>query len=295
MPRRRRSYHYEPLEDRTLLSVSALFSPASGKLTIKGDCDGTAVQIEGTGVEGNLDVYYGAVILGSFTGVKNIQAKFGSGTDSFVLSGVEIPGNLKVNMGGGDDSFTMNNTPVAGPSPDGNIVIRGNTSVKMGNGNQKGYVFLQTNSGDHGIYLRGNAKFLGSADVDLRGDGGSSNIEPPDVNVGGNLLIKLSQFSDVNGDLVNVRLRDVNVFGNAKIQGSVSADHMEIYRSRFENHLDISARSGDDLIDTQLGGAGSQFDGPVKVNGGSGDDTYDQSFFNVFSSTESIFSIEHLA
>ncbi|MCA9093939.1 MAG: hypothetical protein KDA68_10660 [Planctomycetaceae bacterium] len=294
MPRRRRSsYHYEPLEDRTLLSVSALFSPASGKLTIKGDCDGQAVLVEGTGDEGSLDVYYGGAHLGNFTGVKHIQAKFGSGADTLHLSAVEIPGNLKVNMGAGEDTLVMKNTPLSGPSPDGDLLIRGNTTVKMGN-NAGDYVLMNADSGTYGIYLRGNAKFLGSADVDLRGAGGSASIELPDVNVAGNLMIKLSQFGDANGDNENLRLRDVNVFGTTKILGSTSADKMEIYRSRFADRLDINTRAGDDLIDTQIGGASSHFEGPVKVNGGAGDDTYDQSLFNVFASTETIFSIETL-
>lgn len=283
----------EMLEDRTLLSVSALFSPASGKLSIKGDCDGKAVLVEGTGVEGEMDVYWGGLHLGNFTGVKHIEGKFGSGDDYLQLAAVEIPGKLNVKMGGGEDTFLMDNSPFVGPSAPGDLKIGGKTTVNMGN-NPDDFVKLSANAGDHGVYLKGNAKFLGSPDVDLRGAGGTSVVESHDVHIQGNLSIKLSPYGDANGDGENLRLRDVNMHGTTKIVGATGNDKMEIYRSQFAGPLNVNLRGGDDLFDTHIGAGSNRFNGPVKLNGGFGTDTYDQSAANQFFSTETFTAFESL-
>jgi len=294
MLRRRRGVcAMEALEDRMLLSATANFSPGSGKLTIQGDSNGNGILIEGTGAEGAVEVYHGGALIGSFTGVKHIRANLGEGNDVLHLSAVEIPGNLTVNMGSGSDTFLTKNTPLVGASPDGDVTIGGNVKVNMGNNNGD-YVYLYSDSGDHGTYLKGNVSFRGVADVDMRGDGGSSVVESSDIHFQKNLKITLSQFGDANGDGENLRLRDVNVHGTTQILGSVAEDRMEIYRSQFSKLFKVNARTGDDLVDVHIGGGWNRFNGPITVNGGIGDDTYDQNPANFLSEVETLWGIENV-
>lgn len=282
----------EALEDRTLLSVTTNFNPSSGKLTIKGDTNGTPVRVEGTGGFGTVDVYHGGMHLGHFVNVRHFRANFGDGDDDLFFSAVRMAADVKINMGGGADTFVVNNTPSISPAPDDNARLSGKVTVNMGS-DPGDFISLNSNSPTHGISFVMKTRLLGASDINFFGTGGTIGSEFEDASFNGDLLIKLAPHGDVNGDGANLLFQDVNTgAGSVKILGSTADDEMRIYYSQFLHAFTVNLRAGDDLFDTHIGVATDVFTGPLKVLGGSGTDTYDQSPLNTITSTETTSSIE---
>ena len=98
--------------EQYLLAVSVT-TGKQGLLKITSDGGSDFVEVDGTGVFGEVDVYVGGSFVGTFSGVKTIKAAMKGGEDSLHVSAVQIGGALDVNMGDGPDIFDLDTEAVA--------------------------------------------------------------------------------------------------------------------------------------------------------------------------------------
>jgi len=268
---------FERLEDRTLLSVTATLSAKKGILTIKGDGASDNVNLEGTGLQGQVDVIVNGASIGVFSGVKTIRANMGAGDDGLFVAALNIGGTLTVNMGAGADEFDLDDDPSFYAATDS--LIGGSVLVKMG-GNAGDYVDWDNDAG-FGITIGNNVLIAGAADVDLNGDGGSSGVQAADIHIGGYLKITLNGSGNVAGNSADLYMDDVDVGGTTIITGSGSADLIRIEESAFARRVAINLKGGDDTLDLDQPGF-NRFSAAALFNGAKGFDTLDEDAANVF-------------
>jgi hypothetical protein len=270
--------NFERLEDRRLLAVSVT-TGKQGLLKITSDGGSDFVEVDGTGVFGEVDVYVGGSFAGTFSGVKTIKAAMKGGEDSLHVSAIQIGGALDVNMGAGPDIFDLDTEAVGGEGAPffGDVFIGGAVIAKLGN-NTDDFVEWDTNVAGEGfgITIGNNVTLQGAADVDLDGAGEDFGVQDTDINIGGFLRITSNIAGDVNGDGHNVDLDDINVGGTTIIALGAADDDIQVTDSSFARRVEASLGAGDDLIDSDEGpGNQNRFDGVVVVNGGNGTDEVD--------------------
>lgn len=246
----------EQLELRTLPAVTVTLS-GGGVLKIKGNAAGDDVLVEGLGNSGNVSVRVNGNLVDNFDGVKNIKAALGDGNDSLELQAVEIPGNLTVNLGDGADEFIIeDDTEIAG-------FVKANLGGDTGD-------FVEWK---RRVEIGGNVTLNGVADLNLEGLGASSANDAEDIDIGGNLIIKLVNSGDVNGDNEELELSNVNVFGKTTLTGSNKTDRLDIFDSSFTGNFIANLGDGDDEIDVATEAVDkNEFLAAAIFNGGDGDD-----------------------
>ena len=265
----------EQLEVRTLPSVSTLFNPGSGVLTLKGNNDSDGVSLEGTGAIGGVEVYVNGVFVNTFAGVQNITVNLKGGNDVLNLSSFMIPGNISIKMGSGADVLDVDTVTDFGAGPNTLLSVGGTFQAKMGS-NPGDLIQMD---GSASVVISGDVKLIGAADVNLDGDGGSSGVEVGDLNFGGDLKIDFSPWGDVDGDSKNLDIDDINVFGATTIVCSVADDAIEIGDSSFTGPTTVLLSFGTNLFDVDVGDA-NNFGGLLTLSGVFGIDTYDASAAN---------------
>jgi hypothetical protein len=72
-------------------------------LVISGDAGADAVDVQGLGAMGAVEVWVNGIFAGSFVGVGDIKVKLAGGGDVLSVAGVFIGGALLVDTGGGVD------------------------------------------------------------------------------------------------------------------------------------------------------------------------------------------------
>lgn len=268
--------NFERLENRQLLTVTVGFQPKQALLTLAGDAGISTVDIEGTGVPGQVDVFVDGVAMGTFSGVRSIKGNLFAGNDTLRLAAVNIGGSVNVKMGFGDDEFDVDNTPDVGASPDGSVYIGGSVFVSFAK--QSGdCVTWDCDAGLLGITIQQNVTLTGVADVDLNGGGASFNTEPNDIHIGGFALISLTGL----GTAPHVEMDNVNVGGVTTLGGSALADTIEISDSSFFK-VNAVLGGGNDVLDLELPAGPNRFGGAVVIDFGAGIDTLDNQAANVF-------------
>lgn len=289
--RRRRSMSIcEQLEDRTLPSVTALFSAGTGQLTLKGNGASDTVSVEGTGVIGDVHVYINGLYTDTFNGVDSIVANLKGGNDTLNLSSFVTNGDVTIKMGSGADIVDLDNVTDFSPGPDVGLSIGGDLNVKMGK-NPGDLIRFDVSPGDY-IQVNGDTNLLGSADVNLDGDGGSSAVEAGDIHLQGNLKIDFSPWGDVDGDTNNLRMDDVNISGLTSIICSVADDRIVIGDSSFGGPTTVQLSFGTNLFDADVAGDANDFGGLLTLRGVFGIDTYDASAANTLSGGVNLIGIE---
>jgi hypothetical protein len=269
-----RVFPFEVLEDRRLLAVSVTKTNA-GDLVLSGNSASDVVDIEGTGVVGQMEVFVNGLSVGVFSGIKNIRGNLGAGDDTVNIAAVQISGYVKLEMGAGADRVDFDNTTNLSLAPDGNVAIGKYVTLSMGR-NAGDRVLWDTDSGAFGISVGSYVDIVYAADVDMNGNGGSSAVEATDISIGGNLKITISKFGDTNGDTFAVDLDDVNVGGATSLAGSEVADRMRITDSRFAGTFGVNLGNGNDFLDVDGGAADANvFGAKVTFNGSNGTDTVD--------------------
>jgi hypothetical protein len=287
-----RPFPFEVLESRQLLAVSVTKTNA-GDLVLTGNSASDVVDVEGTGVAGQMEVFVNGVSVGVFNGVKNIRGNLGAGNDTVNIAAVQIPGYVKLDMGAGADRVDFDNTTNLSLAPDGNVSIGKYVTLSMGR-NAGDEVDWDTDSGALGISVGSYVDIVYAADVDLNGNGGSSAIEATDISIAGNLKITISKFGDTNGDTFAVDLDDVNVGQVTSLAGSEVADRMRIMDSRFVGAFGVNLGNGNDFLDVDNGaGDGNFFGAKVTYNGSNGADTVDDSaVVNIYTKPPTFFLVE---
>lgn len=290
-----RPFSFEVLENRRLLAVTVTKTNA-GDLVLSGNSASDVVDIEGTGVVGQMEVFVNGVSVGVFSGIKNIRGNLGAGNDTVNIAAVQIPGYVKLNMGAGADRVDFDNTTNLSLAPDGNVVIGGYVTLSMGR-NAGDQVDWDSDSGLLGISIGSYVDIVYASDVDMNGNGGSSAVEATDISIGGNLKITMSKFGDTNGDTFAVDIDDVNVGQVTSIAGSEVADRMRIMDSRFVGAFGINLGNGNDFLDVDNGaGEGNFFGAKVTYNGSNGTDTIDDSVVvNTYTKPATFFLVETVA
>jgi len=276
MKRQTRRWIPEQLEVRTLPSVSTLFNPGTGVLTLKGNSGSDQVSLEGNGVAGGVEVYVNGLFVNTFAGVQDITVNMKGGNDVLNLSSFTIPGNVTIKMGSGADILDVDTVTDFGAGPDVLLSVGGTFQAKMGS-NPGDLIQMD---GGASVVISGDAKLIGAADVDLDGDGGTSGVEVGDLNFGGDLKIDFSPWGDVDGDSKNLDIDDINVFGATTIVCSVADDVIEIGDSSFAGPTTVLLSFGTNLFDVDVGGDANNFGGLLTLSGAFGIDTYDASAGN---------------
>lgn len=266
---------FERLEDRTLLAVSVALGK-KGVLSLLGNDANDVVDIEGTGLAGQVDVFVGGAFVGRFSAVKSISADLRNGNDDINLAAIQIGGIVDIRMGAGDDDVDVDNTPDVGASADNTVSI-GDLLIHMG-GNASDNVNISSDSGSFGISFARDLVIEGVTQVDINGNGGTFATQLTDVNVGRNLRIAASSFVSVDIDL-----DDINVLGTTTIVGGGANDRVEITDSSFARSVSVSLGLGNDVVDLDNGaGEESAFSATVIFDGGAGTDTLDNFPGNLF-------------
>jgi len=276
MKRQTRRWIPEQLEVRTLPSVSTLFNPGTGVLTLKGNSGSDQVSLEGNGVAGGVEVYVNGLFVNTFAGVQDITVNMKGGNDVLNLSSFTIPGNVTIKMGSGADILDVDTVTDFGAGPDVLLSVGGTFQAKMGSNPGD----LSRMDGAASVVISGDAKLIGAADLDLDGDGGTSGVEVGDINFGGDLRIDFSPWGDVDGDTKNLDFDDVNVFGSTTIICSVADDTIEIGDSSFAGPTTVLLSFGTNLFDVDVGVDVNNFGGLLTLSGAFGIDTYDASAGN---------------
>lgn len=280
----------EFLETRILPAVTVSFNAGSGRLTLKGNGASDSVSLEGTGVVGNVHAYVNGVYNNTFVGVQSLVANLKGGNDTLNLSSFVISGDVTIKMGSGGDIFDVDNVTDFSPGPDTAMSFGGDLNVKMGS-NPGDLIRFDVSAGDF-IQVHGNASFIGAADVNLDGDGGSFLVEGDDIHFFDNLKIDFSPWGDVDGDLNNLTMDDVNVSNATTIICSVADDRIEIGDSAFGEEVTVQLSFGNNLFDVDLAGDANDFQGLLMLRGVFGIDTYDASGANQFAFAPVLIGIE---
>lgn len=272
--------HFERLEDRQLLAVSVT-TGNKGLLVLAGDAAGDTVDIDGTGVPGQVEVFVNAVSQGTFGGVRTIRGNLRGGDDVLNLSAIHIGGSVGVKMGGGADRFDVDNNTFGAANPDGNVFIGGSVTVSM-EGNPGDFVEWTCDVAPFGIQVGGNVTLTGVADVEFTGAGIDFNHQARDINIGGYASITLTGLGDVNGGGIHLDMDNVNVFGATNIKGSIAAERIEFSNSSFIRKFVGTLGGGDDRLDLDVGGSPNRFGAAMAVDFGLGNDTLDNQVGNQF-------------
>lgn len=283
----------ECLEDRALLSASAIFSQATGILRIKGDGGSDTVNIEGTGALGGAAVYINGGHVGDYTNVRGIRVSLGAGDDRLDIGALRMNGNMTVNMGSGADEFFMDNSPDIGPNTDGDVIIGGNLRVKMG-GDVGDLVDWTTDSGTSGIVVTGSVSLPKVTDISFNGNGGTYAVQNEDLRIQGNLKISMSRWGDANGDGKNAMIDDLNVLNRTTIRGSKSFERMIITDSRFIGPFTAKLGQGQNNFDLDDPEGPNWFGNSFSLIGKGFMETYDASPANVFNGPITVKGIENV-
>ena len=274
---------FERLEDRQLLAVSVT-TGKKGLLLLTGDAANDVVQIDGTGIPGQVQVFVNAVSQGLFNSVQTIKGNLGLGNDELHLSAVQIGGNVDLNMSLGADLFDVDNDTFGGANPDGSVFIGGSVIVSMG-GHTGDFVEWTSDVAPFGIQVGRNVTLTGCADVELDGAGTDFNLQPRDISIGGFASITLTGLGDVNGDALELDMDNVNVFGATNLKGSAAVDRIEISNSSFIRKFVGTLGGGNDDLDLDAAGNPNRFGAAMAVDFGIGIDTLDNQAGNVFTVT----------
>lgn len=272
--RRRHLSEMEVLEDRALLSATAIYSQANGTLRIRSDSGSDQVSIEGTGEWGSMAVYINGAHAGDFTNVKGIKATMGAGDDVLTLGAVRMNGNLTASMGEGGDDLIVDNIPDLSGNPPGNVQIAGAVKVNMG-GDTGDLVTWTSNFGTNGTTVIGPTFFNKAADVLIQGTGGTYAVENGDVNFQGGLRINLGESGDHNADGWNMRIDDLNVLKTTKVRGARSFDRILITDTRFTGDAQFLLRTGQNRFDLDDAEGPNRFGSGFKLIGKGFMETYD--------------------
>lgn len=257
MPRRLtpRSHSLEQLEIRTLPAVTFNLT-GGGVLKIKSDAAGDEVRLTGIG-SGNVEVRVNGSLVDTLNGVKSIKANLGDGDDTLRLDALEITGSITANLGDGADELLINDdTEIGG-------------SLKANFGGDSG----DFTHWDKRVQIGGNVNLNSLADVSFNGLGSSSGNETDDIDIGGNLIVKLANAADVNADTEELQFDNLNVFGKTTITGSNNTDRLDIFDSSFAGTVTINLGNGNDELDVKTEVVDKNvFLANAIFNGGDGDD-----------------------
>lgn len=269
------------LEKRDLMSVSAVFSSASGSLTIRGSDANELVDVDGTGVAGEVNVIENSTTpIGSFAGVRSIKLIMGKGNDIVQVSGIAISGNLKFAGGPGSDFLFLGNTPKTGAVLENALFIGGSVLANMGG--QLGDSFQWIAEDNRGGTVARNVMISDTTDASIFSEAqGTSGLQATDIFIGGNLKIGLIP---AGGDGRFVQLIGLNLFGNLAVKGSAGQDVVVLAENNFLGRVAIDLGKGDDLLILHFGN-GSLFQGSTKFNFGSGNDVMSTRGLDSFLST----------
>jgi hypothetical protein len=271
---------FERLEDRQLLAVSVT-TGKKGLLLLSGDAASDVVDIDGTAVPGQVEVFVNGVSQGLYNSVRTIKGNLGLGNDTLNLSAINIGGNVDVNLSLGADTFDIDNNTFGGANPDGSVFVGGSVIVSMG-GDAGDFVEWTSDVAPFGIHVGNNVTLTGVADVELDGAGGDFNLQARDIGVGGRLSITLTGLGDVNGDTITLDIDDVNAFGVTTLKGSPAVDRVEISNSSFIRKFVATLGGSDDRLDLDAAGNPNRFGAAMVVDFGIGSDTLDNQAGNLF-------------
>jgi hypothetical protein len=276
-----RTLRLEHMEERTLMAVAVAFSPSTGQLRITGTDLSERVEIDGTGYSGEVIVTENPaldpVIRGTFTGVKSIYVSMAGGHDTVFAAGVAIPGSLQVLGGLGSDAFVLDNQPEYSGKPATPIFIGGSLSANLG-GQLDDRVYWSADAGLGGTVAR-NLTIAGANRATFTGhDGTGAAVESTDINVGGNVSIRLSGPSEAT---FSAALSNVNVYGSTSIIGTAIAERISLQGANFLGRVGVNLGGGDDYIEVG-NGYRNRFNSAVVVNFGAGSDTLVQPDGNYF-------------
>jgi hypothetical protein len=276
-------FNVEPLETREMLAVALSFNPNSGLLKVSGDAASDLVFIDGRGFMGGIEVFYNGVIEGQYRGVNKLKVNMGAGDDQVIIRTLQIGGSLTANMGTGQDELSIDLIGSIRP-----VFVGSHVTVNMG-GNE-GDLFKFRGSPTYGASVGGNVKVVGAAVALFGFDSGDSFFAADDVSIGGNLTVQLK--ASTGAPIIG--LTNINVGGVTTLKGTALDDDVSITDSTFARRVAINLGAGDDFLEADITGDYNRFHGKVKINGGRGNDTFDNSTSNFFSFAVGLVSVENV-
>ena len=243
-------FQVESLEQRRLMAVDV--DVVGSTLRVQGDGADDIVQVFGNESEGAVGVRIGTDDPVHFTGIRSVRIDLQGGDDALTVSGLQIADDLDVRTGDGADSFYMNNEPPYTSFVDVQI----GDDVRVNMGNDVGDRVVWQTLPDFGKFIRveDDVTIRGAASVIMVGHGpvnGDStvNFEAEDIRIGDRLQISIS---DKRGDSMygppEIELRNVNMFGNTRLNGSRAADEVILAFSNFHDDFTVNTRGGDDVV-----------------------------------------------
>jgi hypothetical protein len=204
----------------------------------------------------------------------------GAGDDGVNAAAIAIPGSVKVLGGLGADQFGLRDDPNWGAEPDAPVFIGGNLSVNLG-GHLGDNMFWISVAGMGGTVAR-NVTVVGvnsaHLDGDLFGGGSGQAMESADLNIAGNLTIRLSGPSDGS---FGAYIGNVNAYGSTYVKGSSFADYAYIQGSNFLGRVVVSLGAGNDELNLDRASI-SRFNSTFVVNFGAGSDRLNERADNYF-------------
>ncbi len=245
---------------------------ANGKLVVEGDGGSDTVDIDGVAAVGGVRVRINGGFSTTFGGIRDVKVKLGPGDDHLKVHGLSIGGSFKAQLGEGDDVFVIDNTLPLGVVL--SVFIGGNVQVGMG-GQSGDLAEVRSTDPLTSIHIGGRVRIRDAADVDLKGDGTSHELEAADVTIGGDLIIDSPFSADVNSDAKTVDIDNVNVGGATSIGLGAGPDKVELSDNHFAREVEIQTGGGDDLLALIWGGEFNQFDSSLVASGQAGNDTVD--------------------
>jgi len=224
---------FEAFEPRILLSGDVMASVVHGNLNIRGDIAANAIVLDQTGLAADQVRISGA-------GGTTINSLAGP----VVLSG--ITRNVDIRMGAGDDSVTMNDLSLPG-----NVLVNGEGGANT--------LTLDDVQVATSLNIKQNSSSLNTTTI-------------TDTTVGKDLMMVWP-----GSGVENIALQSVEVQRNTKIVSGNGADTLTVDDSTFHGTVQLYTGQGTDSVQIETNGATlgppTQFDGPVTIVLGSGDDT----------------------
>jgi hypothetical protein len=308
---------FESLEQRQLLAGNVLVNVVNGNLRIEGDADANKIMIA-SGTEAGTFVVTGldGTTLGDATDpvtvsdVRNIRVGLGEGDDLVAIVGANVGGNVSIRTGLGDDRVFIGTgdgaAELAGVLPaDVSVSVRGHVGISTDGGldqvavDDASVAWLSVDAGeDNDVVSLGSTAPLGGAAARLvvrhglhvNLGAGNDQLNVDQVSTRGGLVARGGRGDDTidasltkaaamvvlgDGGVDTVTLADLDV-RHLGVHTGEGIDSVDIRDSVFTS-LGVSLGAGSDTLTT--GGLEAKV---AILDGGVGEDTYDEQSANVF-------------